>query len=508
MTKAKSKTALFSLYDQENAVAYARQLARLGWQLIATEETESLLKKNGLEVKNISEFLGTREVFPFPPTLHPRMELALTTDHGESIDLVYDTTYPVSEGNDVGGHTLLALAAKGRRIVIADKKDMERVIDNLQTCNNDIDPWLRQTLIDTAYIKISRHYYSLIQNMHDPVPFKIMPLLEGENPYQVPAYLLQTNVNDSLSIAHFEQVSGNLPCFTNMADFDSVLQTLCSLSQAFEHRYGKTPYIAIAAKHGNPCGLAVSWDDPSIATENALFGNPRAVWGGEVITNFPISGILAENLFSSSKREQLLGSPAWMLDVIGAPDFDEKAIEILGARPERKLFKNESLTRPYLNSEGYSYRMVRGGVLRQPFPDYILDLAACAIDFPLPDSEYVDSLMIAWATAWSSNHGGNEIAIAKERKLLGAGGGPSTIDACYTAIMRAHACGHAVKDSVFAADAFFPYTDGPEELIKAGCICGVVPDGGKNAALIKECFTVSAVNVFYLPEQFRGFCRH
>jgi len=152
--------------------------------------------------------------------------------------------------------------------------------------------------------------------------------------------------------------------------------------------------------------------------------------------------------------------------------------------------------------------MVRGGFLRQPFPDYILDLEACAIDFPFPDNEYVDSLMIAWATAWFSNHGGNEVAIAKGRKLLGAGGGPSTIDSCCSAVMRAHACGHGVKDSVFAADAFFPYTDGPEELIKAGCIYGVVPDGGKNATLIKEYFKTHTVNVFYLPEQFRGFCRH
>jgi phosphoribosylaminoimidazolecarboxamide formyltransferase/IMP cyclohydrolase len=250
----------------------------------------------------------------------------------------------------------------------------------------------------------------------------------------------------------------------------------------------------------------VNWESAEVAIENALLGNPRAIWGGEVITNFPVSGSRAEMLFS--KREGLPGSSKWMLDVIVAPDFDREAIQILGKRRERKLFKNGALTRPYLNKEGEAYRMVRGGFLRQPLPDYILDLDACTPDFPRPASEYLDSLIIAWVTAWFSNHGGNEVAIAKERKLLGVGGGPATIDSCYMAIMRAKQCGHDLKDSGFAADAFFPFTDGPEELVKAGCIYGIVPEGGKNVALVKGCFKKNKVRVFYLPAQFRGFCRH
>jgi len=505
---SKRKIALFSLYDQENVVLYAQHLINLEWDLVATKETEQILTGKGIPVKNISEFLGIEDRYPFPPTLHPKMELALTTEQDESIALVYDTTYPLAKGNDVGGHTLLALAAKGMRIVVSDKKDMEQVIDTLKTNNNEIDSALRQQLIDKANAKISRHYYSLIEYTKDMDAFKILPLLEGENPYQVPAYLMQTNINDSLGLAYFEQVSGNLPCFTNLADFDCILQTLCSLSQAFKSYYKKTPYIVIAAKHGNPCGLAVDWHEPPLAIKNALFGNPRAIWGGEVITNFPITAVLAKALFSSSEREQLFGSPSWMLDVIGASDFDKEAVEILGKRPERKLFKNESLATSYLNKEGSARRMVRGGFLRQPLPDYILDLQACAFDFIFPDGLYVDSLLIAWATAWFSNHGGNEVAVAKDRMLIGVGGGPATIDACDTALMRAHACGHEVQGSVFAADAFFPHTDAPEQLIKAGCVYGLVPDGGKNAALIKQNFKKSNVNVFYLPEQFRGFCRH
>lgn len=295
--KSNKKIALFSLYDQENIVLYAQRLITLEWDLVATKETEQILAGKGIPVKNISEFLGVKDGYPFPPTLHPKMELALTTEQDESIDLVYDTTYPLSLGNDVGGHTLLALAAKGMRIVVSNKKDMEQVIDALKTNNNDIGSTLRQQLIDTANAKISRHYYSLIGQSKDTDALKILPLLEGENPYQVPAFLLQTNSTDSLGLANFEQVSGNPPCFTNQADFDCILQILCSLSQAFKSYYKKTPHIVIAAKHGNPCGFAVDWQEPSVAIKNALFGNPRAIWGAKSLPIFPLQQYWQRNCF-------------------------------------------------------------------------------------------------------------------------------------------------------------------------------------------------------------------
>lgn len=337
---------------------------------------------------------------------------------------------------------------------------------------------------------------------------KVTRLLNGENPYQVPADLFHTDSRDKLAIGKFKQVAGEAPCYTNIADFDSILKVLCSLYEAFDSHYGKVPYIVAAAKHGNPCGLSVNWNSKNKAIEDALWGNPLAIWGGEVITNFSISGELAEKLKASKKRERLLKNPNWMLDLVVAPDFDKQSIKILSKNPRRKMFKNKVLRLPYLKKGPWSYRIIRGGFLRQPPNNYILDLKASDFNFSFPKTTYLDSLIIAWAAAWFSNHGGNEVAIAKDRKLVGAGGGPATVESCYTTIIRAKRCGHYLKDSVFAADAFFPFTDGPRELIKAGCIYGVVPAGGKNFELVKNYFKKNKVYVFYLPEQFRGFCRH
>lgn len=508
------KRALFSLFDQKNAVNYAKRLLALGWEIVATRETFTLLNRSNLKVKDFSSFFGINGKYPFPPTLHPALELALTQDVKNSIDLVYITTYPLSKGNDVGGHTIIALAAKGERIAVFDREGMEKVIEELSRLDNQLSFSLRQELIKKINIKISKHYESLLQDYGKPAETeriilgeKSMSLLEGENPYQIPSDLFKVNKEDALALSNFIKITENSPCFTNMADFDSILQTICILSGAFIKYYGKFPYIAIAAKHGNPCGLAVDWDSPSIAVENALLGNKYAIFGGEVIVNFTITENLIKKLFKN-KRIGIVDNSKLMLDLIIAPDFENNAVRILKNRKSLKLFKNKNLRRPFLNKQKWSFRMVRGGFLRQPPHNYILDFDKINFGIFLKDKSHLDSLIIAWVTAWNSSHGGNEVAVAKNRMLVGAAGGPATTDSCQTAINRAKKCGHNLQDSVFAANAFFPFIDGPKQLVKAGCIGGVVPEGGKNFELVEKYFNENRLDIVFLNEKFRGFCRH
>lgn len=504
-----NKIALFSLYEPTDSLLFAEKLIRLGWQIVATQNVVDVLAKDGIKAETISDFVGIRESYPFPPTLHPKMELSLTTTQSPAIDLVYNTTYPLHVGNDVGGHTLLALAAKGSRIVVSNREDMAETVNQLIKNGSGIDAGFHRSLIQKTYAKIAGHYLSLSNsNSSSAEPCRIIPLKEGENPYQIPADLYVKNNGDMFSLGNFRQVSGDLPCFTNIADFDSILKVLCSLNESFVKCNKKAPFIMVAAKHGDPCGLAVDWDSPETAVDACLFGNPRAVWGGEAITNFPITGAIAAKLLHSQKRNALLANPNWMLDLIAAPSFDEQSINILGKRADRKLFANEALISPVPDQEVWAFRPVRGGNLRQPPNNYVLDAKDCQAEGQIPEPAILDSIRIAWATAWLSSHGGNEVAIAKNGKLLGVGGGPSTIDACATAVERAKNCGHDLRGSVFAADAFFPFTDAPEILVKAGCSYGLVPEGGKNFVQVKNYFRERGVVMLYLSGQFRGFCRH
>jgi phosphoribosylaminoimidazolecarboxamide formyltransferase/IMP cyclohydrolase len=335
-----------------------------------------------------------------------------------------------------------------------------------------------------------------------------MDLLHGENPYQVNAGLFSSDAEDNLSLASLDRVNNNLPCFTNLADLDAILHTLCLVWEAFLLNQSNAPFIAIAAKHGNPCGLGIDWSSKDVAVSRALFGNPQAVWGGEFIVNFEIDDGLAHLLYKDEKRKEILGSPYWMLDLVAAAGFSRKAIEVLGKNTSRKLFGSAGLLEPRLPRNAFSLRQVRGGFLGQPSGDYILDIKKSETGNLNLSPEIIDSLILAWAVANSSFHGGNEIAIAKNRQLIGSGGGPSTLDAAKSAVSRAQSQEHDLDAAVFTADAFFPFTDAPQVLKEAGCMAGIVPSGGKNEELVRKYFTDSKVGVIYLDEQYRGFCRH
>ena len=504
------KKALFSVDNPLGVSGFAKSLNSMGWHVIASKETVERLRALDLPVEDVSSFTGISEEYGFPPTLHPKIEAALTIDITDRIDLVYDVPYPMRKGNDVGGRTLLALGAKGGRIVVHTPSDMKQVIAELRKdkAHASIPDDFRRNLIDKANAFIAKHYLSLARRGGESrfdgfVGEEALRLVHGENPYQAPSSLFARNDGDALSTHNFRSVGRGVPCFTNLADLDSVLHTLCLASEAFRLKYGKVPFIAVAAKHGNACGMSVDWKSEDNAVDGALWGNPLAVWGGEFIANFEISADLGRLLLGSPDRGDKYGSINWMLDVIAAPGFDKKAVEVLGRRAMRKLFKNPALSGPGLPDDGWHFRQVRGGFLRQPLPDVVLDLRNKKLG-----SRIMDSLIIAWSSAYSSFHGGNEVALAKDGKLIGVGGGPSTVEAAETAVNRALARGHDARGSVFAADAFFPFTDAPKVLADAGCRAGVVPAGGKNERKVKEFFHENEVDVVYLPPGYRGFCRH
>lgn len=504
------RVALFSLNDTSDAEYFAAMLIKAGWDIIASKETVNLLRAKGLPVQDIAEFTGVEVDYGFPPTLHAKVEFALTSNNTPRIDLVYVIPYPLSQGNDVGGRTLLALAVKGRRIPVMCVEDMRQVVSIIQE-TGEIPDNMRMDLVNKACFAIAEHYFSLVSDRrdYDAITGRFAyRLMNGENPYQVPAAAFSISANDPLAITNFRKQSGDDPCFTNMADADCILNTMCLAADAFRLNAGFVPYLCLAAKHGNACGMGASKISPEDAVNKALFGNPRSIWGGELITNFPVDSKIAEILLRSKQRENILGSSSWMLDIILAPSFTEEAISILGKRKERKLLANLALIAPSVKTSGFAYRFLRGGYLRQPPASYILNISECSLEGNAFSEDEVSSLLVAWSVAFSSNHGGNEIALAKNGTLLSCGGGPSTVEAAKVAVARSIECGHDIKDSAFAADAFFPFTDAPQILCTAGATIGLVPSGGKRELEVRGFFSDHGVTVAYLPEEYRGFCRH
>lgn len=500
--------ALFSVAPFEGMVDLAARLAVLGWRFVATADAARALQAVGLPAIDVAQFNGVDEAFAFPPTLHPRMEAALSGESEPRIDLVLDIPYSLDQGDDVGGHTLLALGAKGKRLVATSPADLAAIVEQLESTGR-VEEKMRDKLIAQANLAIARHYLAVAAGAGKVAAITVRhvrDLANGENPYQIPAWLGSADDADELALPAFEQLTGEAPCFTNLADLDAILATLARLHQACLAEFGRAPAIAIAAKHGNPCGAGVSWDDPASALEKALWGDPTAVWGGELLCNFAIDAQLAARLHADAKRERTCGNAHWMLHVVGAPAWTAEAVAVLSSNPARKLFANPALAAPAPSRELH-VRPVRGGALVEPPPSYILRFADAEWS-ARPDAPTRIDLIVAWACAFSAMAGGNEVALAHDGQLIGLGGGPSTVVAIRHALAAARDNGHATGGAVFAADAFFPATDGPTLLADAALAWGMAPRGGKQDATVRTLFAQRAVAVGYLPDDIRGFCRH
>ena len=72
----------------------------------------------------------------------------------------------------------------------------------------------------------------------------------------------------------------------------------------------------------------------------------------------------------------------------------------------------------------------------------------------------------------------NAIVFCRAGATLGIGAGQmSRVDSSRIATMKAQAAGLALKDSVAASDAFFPFRDGVEVLLDAGATAIIQPGG-------------------------------
>ncbi len=515
----KRKIALFSVYNTEGVTELASGLIKMGWKIVATEETVRELKMKSLPVESIEEFVNMpSNVYNFPPTLNPKVEACLTQERlSERIDLVYDIPYPLIIGNDVGGHTLIALAIKGNRIPVMSKDDMERVINDIKN-KGDVSEGLKRRLQEKAIRSIIAHYQELLGLSTENDKYCLCghrheELLNGENPYQVPAYsyIDEYKSGDLIGISDFIKLSGEPPCFTNLADFDSLLRVLHKLSLAFYKYYNKIPYISIASKHGNPCGLCVDWKNPLTTIENALWGNPLAIWGGEFMMNFKVDSEIADLLLSSPERKKVLGNANWMLDLVVASDFKKDAIRKLGVRNKRKLYNNILLgDRKNIGSfkNTFNLRKVINGFLLQPENSYVLDFSDIKWNMEEGLAKNINNYLLSWVTAYQSFHGGNEVAISVDSKLIGVGGGPSTFEAAKMAVRRAQENKHDLTSAIFAADAFFPHVDAIQVLIGAGCKGGIAPGGGINERVTNDMLKEKKLIFGSIPGEFRGFCRH
>jgi phosphoribosylaminoimidazolecarboxamide formyltransferase/IMP cyclohydrolase len=496
--------ALISVFNKTGIKEFAKELDKLGYEILSTGGTANTLKEAGINVKDVSEYTGFPELMDGRvKTLHPKVHgglLALrdnkkhmeeARDHKiEMIDIVVVNLYPFEETVqknasfedtiemiDIGGPSMLRSAAKNFRhvIVLTDPNDYKWVLEKLKE-EKDLSSEERKSLAKKVFEKTAA-YDAAISNYLKKEEFpksiifpfnKIQDLRYGENPHQRGAFYKELVMYET-SITTAKQLWGKELSYNNIFDGDGALE----LVKEF-----KNPAVAVI-KHANPCGVAER-DSIEKAFEDAYNVDPMSAFGCVIAMNRPCSLKIAE--LTKGK----------FIELLIAPSFDKKALELLKETKQNcRILEVGELTR---SNNGYDMKKVVGGMLVQSreWPDIDKIKLKCVTKRGCTDKELED-LKFAWKV--NKHTKSNSVVFAKNKTGFGMGVGQmSRVDASIIAKRKSE--GRAQGGSM-SSDAFFPFPDAVEAAAEAGIKSIIQPGGSKrDAEVIAKCDELGIAMVF------------
>lgn len=334
------------------------------------------------------------------------------------------------------------------------------------------------------------------------------PLKKGENDYQK-ATLVAEDSENPLAIHTFKELNDKPVGYNTLCHIDRLLHTVRRVATGLtknSYAEGGVPYIAVGAKHGNPCGASTGNKKQQVL-EKMCIGDPQAIFGGDVMTSFEIgvdeaTTLLEYGMATGKKR---------MLKNITAPSFTPEAIAYLTADSKSLLFANTALGTTAICSESTEMRrrQVEGGTLMQDPYSFILDTSRMSITETLTDEQKID-LILAWGVGSTSNS--NTSTLVHDKMLIGNGvGQQARVGSCELAIKKARDAGHEglLTGAVAYSDSYFPFTDGPEVLIQAGIQVILATSGSKNdEKVIEHCNNAGITLCLISDKEGRGFFAH
>lgn len=479
MSQKKIKSALVSVFYKDNLEPIIKKLNELGVTIYSTGGTQTFIEKLGVPVKAVESLTAFPEILGGRvKTLHPKIfggilgrrelqsDVAQMEKHEiPNIDLVIVDLYPfeetvakgaseedIIEKIDIGGISLIRAAAKNFNdvVIVSSRNDYKPLQELLETKNGMSDLSDRRHFAAKAFAT-SSHYDSAIFNYFNKtenVPqFKqsiqtAQVLRYGENPHQKGVFYGNLD-------AIFTKLNGKELSYNNLLDVDAAVSLIADFTE---------PTFAIL-KHNNACGVA-SRSTIKQAYLDALAGDPVSAFGGILIANKEIDEETAQEVNKL------------FCEVIIAPSYSPKAVEILKSKPNRII-----LVQNKVELSNKSFRTLLNGVIEQDKDlktETAADLKPVTTTAPA-DSEIKDLL---FANKLVKHTKSNTIVLAKNGQLLASGTGQtSRVDALKQAITKAVSFGFDLKGAVMASDAFFPFPDCVEIAHKAG-ITAVVQPGG------------------------------
>jgi phosphoribosylaminoimidazolecarboxamide formyltransferase/IMP cyclohydrolase len=499
------RRALVSVSDKTGLVPFARRLAALGVELLSTGGTQKALADAGVPVVSVGDFTQAPEILGGRvKTLHPRVHggilyrRGLASDEADvkardipPIDLVVVNLYPfrqaVAAGKpfaecveeiDIGGPTMVRSAAKNSAHVgvVVDPADYEVVAAELETTKALSEATrfnlMKKAFAHTAAYDAAISEYLTARETPEAAPAKFPQTLAavytkvgdlryGENPHQAGAFYRGGREPQEPTIAFAKVLQGKELSYNNLVDLEAALAAV--------KEYDVPACVII--KHNTPCGVALG-ATVAEAFARARACDPVSAFGGIVALNRPVDHAASLELSSL------------FLECVVAPAYADDARAGLAVKKNLRLLEAPRLgdargSWKRAPEDTREFRSIPGGLLVMDRDLGSVRREDCKqMTKRAPTEQEWKDLLFAWKVV--KHVKSNAIVFAKGDQTTAIGGGQtSRVESVKTAVMKAQL---EVKGSSVGSDAFFPFADGVEEIIKAGATAIIQPGGSMRDA--------------------------
>ena len=505
----KVKNALISVSNKENLVSLIKTLKKFNINIISSGGTYSSIKRLGYKCTELSKYTGFKEMLDGRvKTLHPKIHAGILHDRQNkkhksemskqnfpAIDLIVVNFYPfqkivtgtkspkkIIENIDVGGPTMVRAAAKNFKnvAIVTSNNDYKDLISELETLKGKTSLKFRELMSSKAF-GLTAYYDAMIAHWFNTklkIQFperktifgrKFQKLRYGENPHQESSIYINDYNDKQLG---FNQIQGKELSYNNYNDMFASLEILQTL---------KKNSGTVIIKHANPCGVSEN-KIPLMSFKNAYASDPISAFGGIIACNYKISKKIASEINNN------------FLEVLLAKGFDKESLKILRKRKNLRIidiskFKLKNHT---------SIRSFDRSFLLQSKDDIIIDKKKLRCVTKLkPNKKELAEIQFAFNI--SKHVKSNAIVLCNNFSTIGIGAGqPSRLDSCKIAVQKAKQFQPSkIKNSIAASDAFFPFKDGINILIKAGIKTIVQPGGSMRDQEVINAADKAKIKMFF-----------
>jgi phosphoribosylaminoimidazolecarboxamide formyltransferase/IMP cyclohydrolase len=527
------RRAILSVSDKSGLAAFAKALVDRGFELVSTGGTARALAEAGLPVVNVSDVTGFPEMMDGRvKTLHPKIhggilarrsheeDLDAARQHGIGlVDLVVVNLYPfvetaakpgiqfddLIEQIDIGGPSLVRAAAKNFRdvLIVVSPKDYDAVVAELDRPDGpsqafrfdlarrafahtgEYDTAIAATLKE---VTVEGQTYSRPATPRGPTASqpdrlslqasKLRDLRYGENPHQPAAWYA---LEPAAGLGAPAVLQGKELSFTNLLDLDAAARIVLEFDEP----------AAAVIKHTNPCGAATAATIAE-AYVRAREADALAAFGGIIGLNRPIDEATARAIVST------------FIEAVVAPNVEDTARTILATKANLRVvvadFGAMTETREYRSILGALLVQERDRVseARLPWPAREIRV----VTKRQPTADEWQAMRFAWRVM--AHVKSNTVIFTDATRTLAIGAGQmSRVDAVKVAVAKASGWtggnDAALKGSVAASDAFFPFRDGLDAVAAAGATAVVQPGGS-----VKDAEVIAAADEHGLAMVFTG----